>query len=386
VLLWVAPAVAWAAVASGVAGRFVDVEGYRDELESRLGRARGVMRGIINRAVSDPKRLVFAEGEEPKIVRAARICADEGIALPVLLGNADAIRRAAADYAIPLHEIEIVDILTSPDREKYARYLWERRQRKGLSLGEAHQRLNIANYFASCMVACGDADAMLSGVNATYPETIRPALETIGAHPKAGILSGMYMLVFDKRVVFCGDTTVNIDPNAEQLAQIAYAASRIVRNFGVEPRVAMLSFSNFGSVRHPGAEKVSQAVRLLRQRDPSLIVDGEMQADTAFDENILRERYPFSTLKEEANVLIFPNLSAGNIAYKLLNHLGGATAIGPILVGMGRPVHVLEQGADVQEIVNMAAVAVMDAQSRNRSAADSGFGPGVPRAREAGIL
>jgi malate dehydrogenase (oxaloacetate-decarboxylating)(NADP+) len=386
VLLWVAPAVAWAAVASGVAGRFVDVEGYRDELESRLGRARGVMRGIINRAVSDPKRLVFAEGEEPKIVRAARICADEGIAHPVLLGNAEAIQRAAADYAIPLHEIEIVDILTSPDREKYARYLWERRQRKGLSLGEAHQRLNIANYFASCMVACGDADAMLSGVNATYPETIRPALETIGAHPKAGILSGMYMLVFDKRVVFCGDTTVNIDPNAEQLAQIAYAASRIVRNFGVEPRVAMLSFSNFGSVRHPGAEKVSQAVRIIRQRDPSLIVDGEMQADTAFDENILRERYPFSTLKEEANVLIFPNLSAGNIAYKLLNHLGGATAIGPILVGMGRPVHVLEQGADVQEIVNMAAVAVMDAQSRGRGTAESGFGPGMPRAREAGIL
>ncbi|MBV9879293.1 MAG: NADP-dependent malic enzyme [Gemmatirosa sp.] len=384
-MLWVAPAVAWAAVASGVAQTFVDVEGYREQLEARLGRARGIMRGIINRAVADPKRVVFAEGEEPKIIRAARLCADEGIALPVLLGNAEAIERSAAEYGIPLHEIDVIDIPSSPDREKYARYLWERRQRKGLSLGEAHQRLYGANYFGACMVACGDADAMLSGVNATYPETIRPALEAVGAHHKAGILSGMYMLVFDKRVVFCGDTTVNIDPTAEQLAQIGYAASRIVRTFGETPRVAMLSFSNFGSVRHADAEKVSRAVQLLRQRDPSLMVDGEMQADTALDQRILHERYPFSALKEEANVLIFPNLSAGNIAYKLLNHLGGATAIGPILVGMARPVHVLEQGADVQEIVNMAAVAVMDAQSRGKPA-ESGFGPEVPRAREAGIL
>jgi malate dehydrogenase (oxaloacetate-decarboxylating)(NADP+) len=219
-----------------------------------------------------------------------------------------------------------------------------------------------------------------------YPETIRPALQVIGAHPKAGLVSGMYMLVFERHVVFCGDTTVNIDPTAEQLAQIALAAARIVRTFGLEPRVAMLSFSNFGSVRHPEAEKVARAVQLLRQRDPKLVVDGEMQADTAVDEHKLHTMYPFSVLTEAANVLIFPNLSAGNIAYKLLNHLGGATAIGPILVGMGRPVHVLEQGADVQEIVNMAAVAVMDAQSRGRSAAEGGFGPGVPRAREAGIL
>ncbi len=386
VLLWIAPAVAWAAVASGVAQTFIDVESYREQLEARLGRARGIMRGIINRAVADPRRVVFAEGDEPKIMRAARICADEGIADPILLGSADRIRRAAAEHAIALDDIEVVDTASWPARDTYARYLWERRQRKGMSLGEAYQRLHNANYFGACMVACGDADAMLSGVNAAYPETIRPALEAVGAHPKAGILSGMYMLVFDKRVVFCGDTTVTIDPTAEQLAQIAYAASRIVRTFGEEPRVAMLSFSNFGSVRHPHAEKVAQAVRLLRQRDPSLIVDGEMQADTAVDAEILRERYPFSSLKDEANVLIFPNLSAGNIAYKLLNHLGGATAIGPILVGMARPIHVLEQGADVQDIVNMAAVAVMDAQSRGRSAEGSAFGPGLPRAREAGIL
>jgi malate dehydrogenase (oxaloacetate-decarboxylating)(NADP+) len=385
VLLWVAPAVAWAAVASGVAREFIDLDEYRDRLEARLGRARGIMRGIINRAVSDPKRVVFPEGEEPKIIRAAQILVDEGIAMPTLLGNRDAIERTAAEYGIPLDDVRIEDIASSSRRDDYARYLWERRQRKGLSLHEAQQRLYNGNYFGCCMVALGEADAMLSGVNATYPETIRPALEVIGAHPKAGILSGMYMLVFDKRVVFCGDTTVTFDPNAEQLAQIAYAAARIVRTFGEEPRIAMLSFSNFGSVRTPETEKVAQAVALLRQRDPSLVVDGEMQADTALDEGIQRERYPFSTLRESANVLIFPNLSAGNIAYKLLNHLGGATAIGPILVGMRRPVHVLEQGADVQEIVNMAAVAVMDAQARNRAHDDARMSNG-PRARSAAIL
>ncbi len=215
------------------------------------------------------------------------------------------------------------------------------------------------------MVARGDADALVSGVNIHYPETIRPALEVIGAHPKSGLVSGVYMLVFEKHVIFCADTTVTIDPTAEQLAQIALAAARITRTMGMEPRIAMLSFSNFGSVRHPDAEKMATAVQLLRQRDPSLVVDGEMQADTAFDPEIIERDYPFSTLKEQANVLIFPNLSAGNIAYKLLNHLGGATAIGPILVGMSRPVHVLERGADVQDIVNMAAVAVVDAQERS---------------------
>ncbi|MEO6331324.1 MAG: phosphate acyltransferase, partial [Gemmatimonadaceae bacterium] len=237
-------------------------------------------------------------------------------------------------------------------------------QRKGLSHAESLQRLFNGNYFGSVMVALGDADALVSGVNMHYPETIRPALEVIGAHPKAGVVSGLYMLVFDKHVIFCGDTTVNIDPSAEQLAQIAYSAGRVVQAFGITPRIALLSFSNFGSVRHPEAEKMARAVALLRERDPSLIVDGEMQADTAVDETILTSSYPFSTLKERANVLIFPNLSAGNIAYKLLSHLGGATAIGPILVGMNRPVHVLEQGADVQEIINMAAVAVIDAQDR----------------------
>ena len=364
VLLWVAPAVAWAAVASGVAKEMIDLENYREQLEARLGRARGIMRGIINRAVRDPKRVVFPEGEEPKIIRAARMIVDEGIGSPILLGQRDTIQRLAEENHISLRDIVIEDPAKSDKRDKYADYLWQRRQRKGLSHGEAHQLLFNGNYFGSCMVACGDADALLSGVGMHYPETIRPALQVIGAHPKAEIVSGLYMLVFEKHVIFCGDTTVNIDPTAEQLAQIAYSAGRIVRTFGITPKIAMLSFSNFGSVRHPEAEKVARAVAILRKRDPSLIVDGEMQADTAMDENILRSSYPFSALKERANVLIFPNLSAGNIAYKLLHHLGGATKIGPFLVGMNLPVHVLEQGADVQDIVNMAAVAVMDAQQR----------------------
>jgi malate dehydrogenase (oxaloacetate-decarboxylating)(NADP+) len=357
--------VAWAAVASGAANDFVDIGDYRERLEARLGRARGVMRGLINRAISNPKRVVFPEGDEPKIIRAAYMCVEDGIAMPILLGDRKAIEQKARAMNIPLDEIVIEDPATSRKREEYAQHMWAKRQRKGMSLDEARRRLYNGNYFGSCMVVRGDADALVSGVNLHYPETIRPALEVIGAHPKGGLVSGMYMLVFEKQLVFCADTTVNIDPTAEQVAQIAYSAARIARTMGVEPRIAMLSFSNFGSVRHPDTEKMARAVQLLRQRDPSLVVDGEMQADTAFDPEIISRDYPFSTLKEEANVLIFPNLSAGNIAYKLLNHLGGATAIGPILVGMSRPVHVLERGADVQDIVNMAAVAVVDAQERS---------------------
>ncbi|MES2180130.1 MAG: NADP-dependent malic enzyme [Gemmatimonadota bacterium] len=367
VLLWVAPAVAWAAVASGVAREFIDLEGYREKLEERLGRARGIMRGLINRAMRDPKRIVFPEGDEPKIIRAASILVDDGIAHPILLGNPETIERVAAEHRIPLVGITIEDPATSPRRDGYAHYMWQLRQRKGLSLDEARRQLFNGNYFGSCMVARGDADALLSGVTMHYPETIRPALQVIGAHPSSKLVSGMYMLVTERHVVFCADTTVNIDPTAEQVAQIAFAASRITRTMGIVPRIAMLSFSNFGSVKHPDAEKMARAAQILKERDPSLIVDGEMQADTAFDPEILKRDYPFNTLKEQANVLIFPNLSAGNIAYKLLHHLGGATAIGPILVGMRRPVHVLERGADVQDIVNMAAVAVVDAQERTQS-------------------
>jgi malate dehydrogenase (oxaloacetate-decarboxylating)(NADP+) len=363
-LLRVAPAVAWAAVASGVAREFIDLDEYRDRLEARLGRARGLMRGLISRAQTDPKRVVFPEGEDPKILRAAQILVDEAIAQPILLGRVDRVRALADELAVPLNGITVIEPAASKDRERYAQVLWQRRQRKGMSLVEAGQRITRATTFGSVMVACGDADALVGGIGKHYPETVRPALEVIGAHPRMGLASGLYLLVFEKHVVFFGDTTVNIDPTAAQLAQIARSAARVAMTFGIAPRIAMLSFSNFGSVKHAESLKVAEAVRLLREQDPKLIVDGEMQADTAFNAEVLAGRYPFSALKEAANVLIFPNLSAGNIAYKLLTQLGGATAIGPILVGMQHPVHVLEQGADVQEIVNMAAVAVIDAQQR----------------------
>ncbi len=366
VLLTVAPAVAWAAVASGVAKEFIELETYREQLETRLGRARGVMRGLATRAQREPKRVVFPEGEDAKIIRAARIIVDDGIAHPILLGRKDRVRAIADDLGISLDHIHVEEPMTSAQRDRYAQYLWQKRQRKGLSLVEANQRIARANVFGSVMVALGDADALVGGIGKHYPETIRPALEVIGADRRHGLVSGLYMLVFEKHIVFFGDTTVNIEPTAEQLAQIGWSAAGLARTFGISPRIAMLSFSNFGSVKHPESAKVAEAVRMLRLRDPSLVVDGEMQADTAFSSEILTTRYPFSALKEAANVLIFPNLSSGNIAYKLLTQLGGATAIGPILVGMQHPVHVLEQGADVQEIVNMAAVAVIDAQQRSR--------------------
>jgi malate dehydrogenase (oxaloacetate-decarboxylating)(NADP+) len=373
-------------VASGVAKEFIDVDSYRETLEARLGRARGILRGIINRAVSDPRRVVLAEGEDRRTIRAARILADDGIAMPILLGNRDRIRAKADSERISLDDIELEDPAEeTPRRGVFAAWLWERRQRKGMSLAEANRRLYNPNYYGCVMVATGEADAMLSGRTTTYPETLRPALEVIGAHAKAGLVSGMYMLVFEKRIVFCADTTVNFQPNSEQLAQIGYSAARIVRTLGEVPRVAMLSFSNFGSVRGEESARVARAVELLRERDPNLMVDGEMQADTAVDAATLTESFPFSSLKEPANVLIFPNLSAGNIAYKLLHHLGGATAIGPILVGMAKPVHVLEQGADVQDIVNMAAVAVMDAQDRIRPASARPF-PTAPSAVSVPIL
>jgi malate dehydrogenase (oxaloacetate-decarboxylating)(NADP+) len=378
VLLWVAPAVAWAAITSGVARAPIDMKEHREQLEARLGRARGIMRGILTRASNDPKRVAFPEGEELKVIRAARQLVDDGIADPILIGNRATIQRVASAAGVPLDGIEIEDLYETERREEFAQLYWQRRQRKGSSLAMARQRMLNPTYYGSMMVATGRADALLSGVTLNYPETIRPALEVIGAHPRAGLVSGLYMLVFDKQVVFCGDTTVNIDPSAEELAQIGYAASRLVRTLGITPKVAYLSFSNYGSVRHPEADKSARAAELLRQRDPKLMVDGEMQADTAVDESILRSRYPFSALTEAANVLIFPNLSAGNIAYKLLNHLGGATAIGPILVGMRRPVHVLEQGAAIQDIVNMAAVAVVDAQGRSQSTGTSAAIADVP--------
>ncbi len=366
VLLYVAPAVAWAAIGSGVAKGFIEVDAYREQLEGRLGQSRSIMRGLQMRAHRSPKRVVFPEGEDPKVVRAAHILQEEGIAKPILLGRPAQMKDVLEEAGVSLDGCRIIDPNTAAEREPYAELLWQRRQRRGLSRYEAYSLMGRGIYFASQMVSSGDADAVVAGLNKHYPETIRPALEVVGADPATGLVAGLYMMVLNNRAIFFGDTTVNIDPTAEQLAKIAQSAARLVRTFGLEPRIAMLSFSNFGSVKHPEASKVSDAVKLLREIDPDLMVDGEMHADTAFDENVLAMRYPFSRLKTAPNVLIFPTLSAGNTSYKLLKSLGGATAVGPILVGMNHPVHVLEQGAEVQDIVNMAAVAVIDSQDRTK--------------------
>jgi malate dehydrogenase (oxaloacetate-decarboxylating)(NADP+) len=364
VLLWVAPAVAWAAVGSGVAGRVIDVEEYRAELEARLGRAHEVMRGLTTRAQQHPQRIVLPDGEDARILRAARILADEDIAQPVVLGNLDAMRRQADDAGVTLDGVELLDPRHADDREAMAQQLWARRQRRGITLREARARVQDPMYYAMLMLEAGRADAVVGGVETYYPDAIRPALEVIGAEPGRRHVSGIYMVVLPQQTYFFADCTVNIDPDAETLAEIASATASFVARLGIEPRVALLSFSNFGSVRHPAADKVRGAVALLHEREPALQADGEMQADTAVVEQMLLGRYPFSRLRGAANVLIFPTLDAANIAYKLLDRLGGAQAIGPILVGMARPVHILQRGSDVNDIVHMAVIAAVDAQER----------------------
>jgi len=366
VLLWVAPAVAWAAVGSGVAGRVIDVDEYRTELEARMGRAREVMRGLTARVQEDPQRILFPEGDNPQIIRAARVLADEGSAVPVLLGDPALIRRQAEDAGVTLEEIEIVDPAQAADAEGLARAYWERRQRRGVTLREARIRVRDPLYHGLLLLRTERADALVVGADMYYPDAVRPALEVIGAAPGRRHVSGIYMMVLQQDVFFFADCTMNIDPDAETLAAIASATAEFVWRLGIEPRVAMLSFSNFGSVSHPDVDKVRDAVALLHGREPGLQVDGEMQADTAVVSSILTKTYPFAKLRSAANVLIFPGLDAANIAYKLLNRLGGAQAIGPILVGMARPVHVLQRGADVDEIVNMAVLAAVDAREHRR--------------------
>ena len=366
VLLWVAPAVAWAAVGSGVAGRVIDVDEYRAELDARLGRAREVMRGFSNRAQQAAQRIVFPEGDDPRILKAARILADDGVAEPILLGEPDAIRREADDAGVTLEDITLANPRASTHLETFARELWERRRRKGITLREARERVLDPMYHSLLMLRAGQADAVVAGVEMYYPHAIRPALEVIGAEPGRRHVSGIYMLVQPQQTFFFADCTVNIDPDAETLAEIASATAEFVGRLGIEPRVALLSFSNFGSVRHPTADKVQRAVAALHEREPALQVDGEMQADTAVVERILTKTYPFSRLRGPANVLIFPNLDAANISYKLLHRVGGAEAIGPILVGMAQPVHVLQRGSDVSDIVNMAVIAAVDAQEHGR--------------------
>ena len=369
VLIRESSAVAKAAMESGVAQEPIDLHEYREQLEQRLGKVQGVMRGMIHKAQSAPKRIVFPEGEEPKILRAAQILIDERIAKPILLGRESVIREAMAHLHLTLDSASIVDPTDSPDLERYADGLYRLRQRKGVTRKEAGELIRDSNYFGSMMVSLGEADALVGGLTQHYPDTIRPGLEVIPVRDGLRRVCGLYLMITQRGIYFFADATVNIEPSSEDLAEIAISAAEMAERFNVKPRVAMLSFSNFGSTRHPLADKVRRAVDLVRQRAPQLIIDGEMQADTAVTPSILEHDYPFSTLQDGANVLIFPNLEAGNVAYKLLARLGGAEAIGPILMGLSKPVHVLQRGAEVNEIVNVAAIAVVDAQEAERRTA-----------------
>ncbi|MDY0268713.1 NADP-dependent malic enzyme [Trichloromonas sp.] len=364
VLLHVAPAVAKAAMDSGVARLPIDdLDKYRERLEALQGRSKEIMRVLINKAKSNPKRVVFPEGEEDKILRAVAILLEERIAIPILLGDVEVIRARARELNIDLGNTEIIDPRQAEKTPGYTEELFARRQRKGVTLAEARRMLrNNRNYFGAMMVEQGDADTMLSGINAHYPETIRPALEIIGKKEGLSKVHGMYMMVTKKDVVFFADTTVAIEPTAEELAETAILTAEKARHFGIEPRVAMLSFSNFGSAYHPLTLNVKRATALVKQRAPELIVDGEIQANVALDPDLVERQYPFSKLKGNANIFIFPDLQSGNISYKLLHKLGGAEQIGPILMGTKKPVHVLQRGDDVTDIVNMAAVAVVDVQ------------------------
>ena len=360
VLFRVAPAVARAAVESGAARVELDEDEYVEELEARLGKSREMMRVVLNKAKSEPKRVALSNGENEKMIRAAYQMQDQDIAEPILIGDRRRVIQTAADLGLNF-EPEIVDP-GEGDYDRYADTLYTKRRRKGVTRGEASDLLKDSNYFGSVMVECGDADALLTGLSHHYPSALRPPLEVIGTADDADHAAGVYLLTFENRVVFVADATVNLNPDADALAEIAEHTAELARRFNVEPRVAMLSYSNFGSVENESTRASRDAARVLRERGVDFEVDGEMQADTALVDDILKGTYDFAELSQPANVLIFPNLESGNIGYKLLQRLGGAEAIGPMLVGMDKPVHVLQRGDEVKDIVNLAGVAVVDAQ------------------------
>lgn len=366
VLLKVAPAVAKAAMETGVARVEIDLGKYIETLEAKLGRSREIMRMVINRAKSDPKRIVFPEGEESKILRACQIILEEEIGTPVLLGRKEVIEKITKELHLELNGIEIVDFKNGSKIDSYAEKLYEKRNRKGITRIEARKLIKNPNYYGAMMVHMGDADGMVSGLTYHYPETIRPALQIIQMQPNVSRVSGLYIILTPDDVYFFADTTVNIDPTSEQLVDIALCTAEIAQRFDVEPRIAMLSFSNFGSNVDELSKKVEKAVEILHKEHPELIVDGEMQGNTALDPQLMHDLYPFSKLKDKANILIFPSLEAGNIAYKLVENIGNSEAIGPILMGLSKPVHVLQRGDDVNDIVNIAAIAVTDAQELSK--------------------
>ncbi len=369
VLTWVAPAVAKAAMDTGVAQRPIqDFEQYRDCLEGKLGKSHQVMRFFIHKAQNEPKRIVFPEGEEDKILRAVQIITDEKIAKPILLGDKDIIDKKISDLGLHV-DYKLIDIIKpskSPDYSKYVDDLYKQRMRKGLTKKEAERMVKSGNIFGMLMVRNENADGLISGLTKHYPDTIRPALQIIGKEEGVHSIAGLYMLIFKNKTIFISDPTVNINPDSEQLAEIAILSAKTVRNLDIIPKVAMLSFSNFGSTRHPLTDKVRKAVEIVKSKIPDLMIDGEMFADVALNTNLINEIYPFSTLKEEANLLVCPDLTSANIAYKLLIALGGATAIGPILMGIKKPVYLLTQECFVDDIVNITAMAVYEAKRKSR--------------------
>jgi malate dehydrogenase (oxaloacetate-decarboxylating)(NADP+) len=364
VLLWEAPAVAGMAMQTGVARKTIDIDEYREQLAYRQGRGEQVRHFFQNKARSSggTKRVVFAEGEEPKVIRAAAQIIEEQIGKPILLGRPDVIKARISELGLA-NGPEIWDPSNFERHLEYAQAYHEIRQRKGVTMAIARKRVRDINILGSLMVKMGDADAFVSGLTYEYPDVIRPSLRIHHTAPDTARAAGVYIMIVEDRVYLFTDATVNIDPTAEDLAEIACLAANFAKKLELEPRVAFLSFSNFGSTPHPLSEKVARAVKIVKEKCPDFVYDGEMQADTAVVPEIVDERYPFSAVKD-ANVLVFPSLESANIAYKLLARLGNAKAIGPILLGMGAPVHVLQTGDDVNAIVQIASVAVMDAMGR----------------------
>ena len=365
VLTWEAPAVAKAACDTGAAKKPIsDWSAYREQLERLLGPSRKVMHFVVRKARNDaPKRIVFPEGEHDSIIRAARDIVDQKIAMPVLLGNEKAIREKAAELGIEQLEFEIVNVPNPEHGAAYAEALYDLRKRKGVTLPAAEDLVKDPTIYGLMMVQRGDADGFVGGMFKAYPETIRPALQIVGLKPGVSRVSAAHVLVLKDRIFFCADTMVNIEPTSEELAEIALLAADLARSFDVEPKVGLLAFSSFGSVPHPISKRVASAVDIVRAKNPDIVVDGEMHLDTAVVEEIVTENYPHSRIKGDANVLVFPDLTSGNIGYKLVQRLGNADAIGPLLMGMKRPVNILQHGMTVAEIVNVAAITAVTADA-----------------------
>ena len=374
-LATVAPAVAKAAMVSGVAKYpIANWDNYVTSLNNRLGLDNQVMRVIGNKARRDPKRIVFAEADNIKILKAAQIVFDEGIGYPILLGDETKIKKIAAANGIDIEGLPIFDPrsdATEERRNKYAEIFFAKRGRRGFNAYEAKKVMRDRNYYGCMMVECGDADAMISGLAKNYPDTIRPALQTIGTEEGVKKIAGMYLMLTKKGPLFLADTTVNFNPSAEELAEITLMAAKEVRSFNIIPRIAMLSYSNFGSSNSPEANLVAKARKIVKEKMPTLLVEGEMQASVAFNKELMKENYPFSELiDKDVNTLIFPNLAAGNIAYNLMKELETADAVGPILLGLKKPVHILQLGSSVRNIINMSLIAVVDAQIKSKIATD----------------